>query len=144
MCSKHVRTLTCGVFQTHTWSSPTYVTKHVSVAAVSNRKFDTSSALYVTRMANILNLRNQPTTIWHQVLVLMCPFNVGNIISCFCGFASYTCHFINPRRACAARVTVIGLCIHSKSAASHIEITKERYQRIHRNTGTILNFADFP
>ena len=55
---------------------------------------------------------------------------------------------INPRRACAVRVTVVGLCVcvcvHSKSAASHIEITKERYQRIHRNTGTILNFADFP
>ena len=54
--------------------------------------------------------------------------------------------FINLRRACAARVTVVGLCvcIHSKSAASHIEITKERYQLIHRNTGTILNFCDFP
>ena len=53
---------------------------------------------------------------------------------------------INPRRACAARVTVVGLCVcvHSKSVASHIEITKERHQRIHRNTGTIVNVADFP
>ena len=54
---------------------------------------------------------------------------------------------INPRHTCAARVTVVGLCVrvHSKSAASHIEITKERYQRIHRNTGAILFFgANFP
>ena len=29
-------------------------------------------------------------------------------------------------------------------AASHIGITKERYQRIVRNTGIVLNFADFP
>ena len=29
-------------------------------------------------------------------------------------------------------------------AASHIGITKERYQRILRNTGIVLNFADFP
>ena len=54
-------------------------------------------------------------------------------------------YVINPRRACAARVTVVGLCVCPLiPAASHIEITKERYQRIHRNTGTILNFADFP
>ena len=29
-------------------------------------------------------------------------------------------------------------------AASHIGITKERYQRILCNTGIVLNFADFP
>ena len=29
-------------------------------------------------------------------------------------------------------------------AASHIGIAKERYQRILRNTGIVLNFADFP
>ena len=29
-------------------------------------------------------------------------------------------------------------------SASHIGITKERYQRILRNTGIVLNFADFP
>ena len=29
-------------------------------------------------------------------------------------------------------------------AASHIGITKERYQRILRNTGSFFNFADFP
>ena len=58
---------------------------------------------------------------------------------------------INPRRACAARVTVVvlGVCVCVYvcpliPAASHIGITKERYQRIHRNTGTVLNFADFP
>ena len=66
---------------------------------------------------------------------------------------------INPRRACAARVTVVVLCVCMYMyvcmyvcvcvcplipAASHIGITKERYQRILRNTGIVLNFADFP
>ena len=56
---------------------------------------------------------------------------------------------INPRRACAARVTVVVLCVCVYvcpliPAASHIGITKERYQRILRNTGIVLNFADFP
>ena len=30
------------------------------------------------------------------------------------------------------------------SAASHIGITKERYQRVYSNTAIVLNFADFP
>ena len=30
------------------------------------------------------------------------------------------------------------------TAASHIGITKQGYQQIHRNTGIVLNFADFP
>ena len=30
------------------------------------------------------------------------------------------------------------------SAASHIGITKEGYQRVHSNTGIVLIFADFP
>ena len=56
---------------------------------------------------------------------------------------------INPRRACAARVNVVVLCVcmcvcSLIPAASHIGITKERYQRILRNTGIVLNFADFP
>ena len=66
--------------------------------------------------------------------------------------------FINPRRACAARVTVVVLCVCMYvcvyvcmyvcmcvcvcvfpliPAASHIGITKKRYQRIHRNTGIV-------
>ena len=58
---------------------------------------------------------------------------------------------INPQRACAARVTVVVLCLCMCvcvcpliPAASHIGITKKRYQRILRNTGIVLNFADFP
>ena len=63
---------------------------------------------------------------------------------------------INPRRACAARVTVVVLCVYMYvcmyvcvyvcpliPASSHIGITKERYQRILRNTGIVF-FADFP
>ena len=57
----------------------------------------------------------------------------------------------------AARVTVVVLCVCMYvcmyvcvyvcpliSTASHIGITKERYQRVHSNTGIVLNFADFP
>ena len=56
---------------------------------------------------------------------------------------------VNPRHACAARVTVVVLCVCMCvcpliPAASHIGITKERYQRILRNTGIVLNFADVP
>ena len=62
---------------------------------------------------------------------------------------------VNPRRACAVRVTVVILCVCMclcvcvygcplVPAASHIGITKERYQRILRNTGIVLNFANFP
>ena len=50
----------------------------------------------------------------------------------------------------AARVTVVlcvCVCVVCESThiyASHIGITKERYQQIHRNTGIVLNFANFP
>ena len=56
-------------------------------------------------------------------------------------------YIINPQCACAARVTVVVLCVFVCPlipAASHIGIAKERYQRIQRNTGIVLNFADFP
>ena len=57
-------------------------------------------------------------------------------------------HVINPRRACAAKVTVVVLCVCMCMyvcmcvcplipAASHIGITKEKYQRILRNTGIV-------
>ena len=36
------------------------------------------------------------------------------------------------------------VCVSLISAASHIGITKQRYQRIHSNTAIVLNFADFP
>ena len=44
-------------------------------------------------------------------------------------------------------VVVLYVCVCVCSlipAASHIGITKERYQRILRNIGIVLNFADFP
>ena len=59
----------------------------------------------------------------------------------------------------AAKATVVVLCVRMYecvyvcvyvcmcpfiSTASHIGITKERYQRVHSNTGIVLNFADFP
>ena len=71
----------------------------------------------------------------------------------------YDVIIINPRHTCAARVTVVVLCVCTCMyvcmcacvyvcplipAASHIGITKERYQRILRNTGIVLNFDDFP
>ena len=63
---------------------------------------------------------------------------------------------INPWHACAARVIfVVVLCVCTCmcvcmcvcpliSAASHIGITQQRYQRVHSNTAIALNFSDFP
>ena len=36
------------------------------------------------------------------------------------------------------------VCVTTHTAASHIGITKQRYQRVHSNTAIVLNFADFP
>ena len=50
---------------------------------------------------------------------------------------------INLRRACAQRSCLVCVC-PLITAASHIRITKQGYQRINRNTGMFFNFADFP
>ena len=49
----------------------------------------------------------------------------------------------------ATRVAVVVLCVcmcvcSLISAASHIGIIKERYQRVHSSTQIVLNVADFP
>ena len=49
---------------------------------------------------------------------------------------------------CSCRVCMC-VCVYMYvcpliSAASHIGITQQRYQRVHSNTATVLNFADFP
>ena len=54
---------------------------------------------------------------------------------CSCPVCMYVCMYV-----CSVCVYVCPLI----PAASHIGITKERYQRILRNTGIVLNFADFP
>ena len=58
---------------------------------------------------------------------------------------------INPRRACAARVTVLGLCVclclsvclsvTTFSAATRNETAKKRYQRVQCHTGFISKMA---
>ena len=55
---------------------------------------------------------------------------------------------INPRRACAARVTVLDrlsvcLSVTTFSATTRNETKKERYQQIHRYTGFILKKTIF-
>ena len=58
---------------------------------------------------------------------------------------------VNPRRACAARVTVLGpqvflsvcLSVTMFSATTRNETTKERYQKVQHYTGLILNLAIF-
>ena len=47
---------------------------------------------------------------------------------------------------CSCRVCMcVCMCDHALiTAASHIGITKQRYQRVHSNTAIVLNFADFP
>ena len=46
---------------------------------------------------------------------------------------------------CVCVCVCVCICMYVSTlfAASHIEITKERYQQIHRNTRFIFNFADF-
>ena len=66
-------------------------------------------------------------------------------------------HTINPRRAARVTVVVVYVCVCVYvcvyvcvcvcpliTAASHIGITKQRYQRVHSNTAIVLYFADFP
>ena len=51
---------------------------------------------------------------------------------CSCPVCMYVCMYV-----CMCVCPLI-------PAASHIGITKERYQRILRNAAIVLNFADFP
>ena len=63
--------------------------------------------------------------------------------------AGYTCTpgVINPWRACAARVTVLGLCVclsvTTFSDATCNETAKKRYQRVQCHTGFIFKMAIF-
>ena len=76
-------------------------------------------------VANLLDL---------HVCTCTCTSRVGWLASC---------NFINPRRACAARVTVLGLsfrlsvCYH----ATHNKTAKMRYQRVQCHTGFIFKMA---
>ena len=47
---------------------------------------------------------------------------------------------------CVCMYVCVYVCVttHKYTAASHIGITKQRYQRVHSNTAIVLNFADFP
>ena len=54
---------------------------------------------------------------------------------------------INPRRACAARVTVLGSCVclsvYFNSRPTGYEPAYERYQQLKRTKGSKNNVADF-
>ena len=46
---------------------------------------------------------------------------------------------------CVYVCVYVCVCVWSLiTAASHIRITQQRYQRVHSNTAIVLNFADFP
>ena len=68
---------------------------------------------------------------WHGT-ALYCTPRTGTIRIAHAHFSDYC--------SCPVCMCVCQLI----PAASHIGITKERYQRILRNTGIVLNFADFP
>ena len=59
----------------------------------------------------------------------------------------YTLHIINPRRACAARVTVVGLClsvclcVDDYSRTTGYEAAYERYQQLQYYKGMKNNVA---
>ena len=46
-------------------------------------------------------------------------------------------NIINPRRACVARVTVLGLSVTTFSATTRNKAAKKRYQRVQCHTGFI-------
>ena len=65
-------------------------------------------------------------------------------------FAAFVVAIFNPRHACAARVTVLGLCVClsvcvccSFSATVRNKVAKKRYQQFQHYTGLILNMAIF-
>ena len=49
--------------------------------------------------------------------------------------------------SCSVCMYIYDMCMYVCPliyAASHIGITKEKYQCVHSNTGIVLNLADFP
>ena len=59
----------------------------------------------------------------------MCVYVCVYVCMCVC---MYVCMYV-----CVCVYPLI-------TAASHIGITKQRYQRVHSNTAIVLKFADFP
>ena len=68
------------------------------------------------------------------------------VVLCVCMYVCvsvYVCMYVS---VCMYMYVCMYICMYVCpliSAASHIGITKERYQQIHRNTGIVFNFADF-
>ena len=63
---------------------------------------------------------------------------------CSCPVCMYVCMYVCVYVCmCVCMYVCVYVC-PLIPAASHIGITKERYQRILRNTGIVLNFVDFP
>ena len=64
-------------------------------------------------------------------------------------FGSFVSYIINPRRACAARVTVVGLCVclsvclcvDDYSRTTGYEAAYERYQQLQCYKGMKINVA---
>ena len=92
-----------------------------------------------------------------EIYVATLAQNIDGIVVCAEGL--HFSAFINPWRACAASVILVVLCVcvcvcvcmYARmyvcpliSAASHIGITQQRYQRVHSNTAMVLNFFNFP
>ena len=55
------------------------------------------------------------------------------------------CLFVNPRHACAARVTVLGLCVclFTTLSATRNKPTKKRHQQVKHYAGLIFKIAIF-
>ena len=82
-------------------------------------------------------------------LILLIPTSLVSVlfyssIPTFCYFLALGAH-AHREGYCSCPVCVyVCMCVCPLiPAASYIEITKERYQRIHCNTGIVFNFADF-
>ena len=81
-----------------------------------------------------------------KILLTISLLHLYNI-ALFCSSIP-TLFIFNPRHACAARVTVVVLCVCMYVSTHIYRFTHWNHKReiptVHSNTGIVLNFADFP
>ena len=53
------------------------------------------------------------------------------------------CVIISPRRACAAKATILGLCVYDYSCTTGYEAAYERYQQLQCYKGILTKCGDF-
>ena len=110
---------------------------------LSNLSSSILSNLILVGDFNVNYVSSSSSPLFLELKSLADSYSLSQVISDPTHFShAGTPSIINPRCACAARVTVVVLCVCVYvcpliPAASHIGITKERYQRILHNIGIV-------